>query len=129
MIHVALKLPTAKMAEPKRGVFGAIDGDPDACRKALAFTRVLRTRLAKEQAKLPPIGIGIHHGRVFCGIVGDADRQEFTVLGDVVNVASRLEALTRTDGGALLISDAVLAMAGEPHGTLAGARRRAPARS
>ena len=41
------------------------------------------------------IGIGIHYGTVVQGDIGGGRRLEFTVLGDTVNVAARLEAMTR----------------------------------
>jgi class 3 adenylate cyclase len=62
----------------------------------------------------PPVscGVGIHQGEVFCGVIGEADRLEFTVLGDTVNVAERLQELTKEVGHPIVVSRDVLSAAG-----------------
>ena len=59
------------------------------------------------------IGIGLHAGDAFCGAVGDEARLEFTVLGDTVNVAARLEQETKVAGLRLVVSRHFLAAAEE----------------
>ncbi|MEM9332018.1 MAG: adenylate/guanylate cyclase domain-containing protein [Pseudomonadota bacterium] len=54
------------------------------------------------------IGIGLHYGDAIAGNIGDENRLEYTVLGDTVNVASRLEACTRKLHTTLIISDSTL---------------------
>lgn len=50
------------------------------------------------------IGIGGHAGEVFCGALGDERRLEFTVLGDAVNVAERIQEMTKTHQSSILLS-------------------------
>ncbi|HEX6011622.1 MAG TPA: adenylate/guanylate cyclase domain-containing protein [Geminicoccaceae bacterium] len=95
--------------------FGTPEASDDDARRALACADSILTALAgwneeRSAAGEPAIrvGIGVHHGPVTTGDVGGGQRFEFAVIGDTVNVASRLERLTRSLGSPLLVSDAAL---------------------
>ena len=65
------------------------------------------------------VGIGVHYGPVVLGNIGDENRLEFAVVGDTVNVASRLESLTRDLGVSLIASEALIAEVRATSGALA----------
>lgn len=83
----------------------------DALRAALAMLGQLRRfNAARRRAggQAIGIGIGLNTGLAMAGAVGGAHRVETTVISDAVNLASRLESLTKTYGVPLLISEHVL---------------------
>lgn len=91
------------------GVLALFPGDAgrrEACRSAVsAASKALS--LARETELPVPFGIGIHYGEVLYGNVGAHSRIDFTVLGQSVNTAARIEALTAQSGHPVLVSDAV----------------------
>jgi len=82
----------------------------DAVRAAIALQgAVAQFNEARPTQPLPlAIGVGIHRGPVVLGTVGGAERLEVTAIGDAVNVAARLEILTKTLGTGTLISEDAL---------------------
>ena len=82
-----------------------------ACRAMLAAHEASdRLNAQFEGSGLPPLPtrFGLHTGEVVVGNVGSAERMQYTVLGDTVNVASRIEGLNKLYGTQLLVTDAVV---------------------
>jgi adenylate cyclase len=93
-------------------VFGAPVPEPDDALHAVQAALDMRARLAHinqafETRGLPAIrtGIGLHYGQVVAGNMGHVERMEYTVIGDTVNVASRLEGLTKELKADIVLSE------------------------
>src|SRR5207253_105280 len=86
-------------------VFGAPRRQEDHADQALAAAYAIDRAVQAEFAGELSIGVGLNSGAVVAGNVGGAGRLEFSVIGDAVNVAARVEAATRKTGDAILVSE------------------------
>ena len=106
------------MGDGMLAVFGAPDASDDHAQRAVAAAESMLesvTRLNASGTIAPVrIGVGVHSGRVVTGVLGSGARLEFTVIGDTVNIASRLEAMTKEKGVAALISSETLSRMARP---------------
>jgi len=100
--------------------FGTPDPGPQDAFDALSCAMEMIAALdrwndQRRVAGAPPvrIGIGLHYGPVIAGDIGNERRLEYSVVGDTVNTASRLERLTRSHGTPLVASDALVAAIGD----------------
>jgi class 3 adenylate cyclase len=85
-------------------VFGAPNDLADHADAAVGAGVLIQRRVAEEFAGGLRIGVGINTGVVIAGTIGGAGKLEFTLIGDAVNVAARVEQLTKTTGDAILLT-------------------------
>jgi adenylate cyclase len=92
--------------------WGVPDRDPKHAERAVLAALDMRRTLEelnreRDRSGRAPvrIGIGIHTGLVAAGMLGGADQHEYTIIGDAVNVASRIEGLTKSLGHDVLVSE------------------------
>ena len=97
------------------GVPLSVGVQEDACRALHCATKMLSTvedfNRGGESRDFPPIkiGIGLHTGKLTCGNIGSRNRLEYSVIGETVNLASRLESLTKDFKTDLVMSDVTYA--------------------
>ncbi len=84
----------------------------EAAQDLLLRVERLNRELVADGGEPIQIGIGIHSGEVLAGYVGSDRRREFSVIGDVIGIAARLESLTKDSGHPVLCSEAVAAAVG-----------------
>jgi adenylate cyclase len=118
--------PNQFLGDGVLALFG-IDVDPEtACRQAMRAAANVATnvdymnhQLASDLPEPIQYGIGIHGGEVIIGDIGFRDHTVFTALGDPVNVAARLQDMTKALDCKAIVSDEVFATAGIAAGQLA----------
>src|SRR5262249_14569600 len=86
-------------------VFGAPLSDGKECVHAIDAAQEILAQIEEmvESGRIPPtrVGIGLHFGKALIGNVGSGARKEYTVIGDAVNVAARIEQLNKELGSQL----------------------------
>jgi adenylate cyclase len=85
-------------------VFGAPNDLADHADAAVTAAVLIHRQVAERFGGELRIGIGINTGLVIAGTIGGAGKLEFTLIGDTVNVAARVEQLTKTTGDAILLT-------------------------
>jgi adenylate cyclase len=85
-------------------VFGAPNDLADHADAAVTAAVLIQRLVAERFEGALRVGIGINTGVVIAGTIGGAGKLEFTLIGDTVNVAARVEQLTKTTGDAILIT-------------------------
>jgi adenylate cyclase len=98
-------------------VFGAPNRRPDHAGEALAAALEIERAVAGDDIGLP-VGIGLNSGPVVAGNIGGDGRFEFGVIGDVVNVAARVEAATRQTEDTILLAERTKELLQEQHSEL-----------
>ena len=111
--------PNQFVGDGMLALFGLATDPAAACRQAISAAAAIAGHVAELNDLLchdlrEPIrfGIGIHGGEVIVGEIGYRDHMVFTALGDAVNVAARLQDMTKSLGCEVIISDQVCVAAG-----------------
>jgi adenylate cyclase len=97
-------------------VFGAPERLPEHADRAVRAGVDMVRRVRAEYAGEIRVGVGVNSGPVVAGTIGGGGRLEFTVIGDTVNTAARVERVTRTTGHDMLITQATHALLEGDHG-------------
>ncbi len=116
--------PNQVLGDGLLALFGLKEPPGTACRQAIAACAAIAANveglnLALAHGRVDPIrfGIGIHAGLIVAGDIGHERHAQFTVIGDPVNVAARLQDLTKPLGCEVLMSEEVYSHAGlDPDG-------------
>jgi class 3 adenylate cyclase len=100
-------------------VFGAPNDVVHHADSALSAAVLIHRLVARRFGGALRIGIGINTGSVIAGTIGGGGKLEFTLIGDTVNVAARVEELTKTSGDAILLTQQTVdALVSRPPGLI-----------
>jgi adenylate cyclase len=101
------------------GVFGAPERLADHADRAVLAALHISETVASAYGGALQIGIGVNSGKVLAGTVGGGGHVEFTVIGDAVNTAARVEAATRVTGDPVLLTGTTRSLLTLPYGGFA----------
>jgi adenylate cyclase len=114
MIHTHKGRVDAFVGDGLLAVFRAPRRQTDHTDQAPAAALEMKRAVAQEFQGERSVGMGFNSGNVVAGNVGGAGRLEFSVIGNAVNVAARVEAATRQTGDAILIAERTRALIQNP---------------
>jgi class 3 adenylate cyclase len=98
------------------GVFGAPEPLVDHADRAVAAALEIAAAVQERYGGELRVGIGVNSGSVIAGTIGGGGHVEFTVIGDPVNTADRVEQVTRQTGDVVLVTEATRALLRDEHG-------------
>jgi adenylate cyclase len=98
------------------GVFGAPDRLPDHADRGVSAALQIAEVVEEAYVGELRVGIGVNSGPVVAGTLGGGGRVEFTVIGDTVNTAARVEEATRETGDVVLVTEATCRLLRHDHG-------------
>jgi len=96
-------------------IFGAPEPLQDHADRAVAAALEIAVAIGDRYDRVR-VGIGVNSGQVVAGTIGGGGHVEFTVIGDAVNTADRVEQVTRQTGDTVLVTEATRALLREDHG-------------
>ncbi|MGH9274277.1 MAG: adenylate/guanylate cyclase domain-containing protein, partial [Acidimicrobiales bacterium] len=108
--------PNRYLGDGLLAVFGAPVPMADHADRALAAACEIETVVRSSFDGAIRIGVGLNSGSVIAGTIGGGGKLEYTVIGDVVNVAARVEQLTKETGDGILLTEATMAALTAPSG-------------
>ncbi len=101
-------------------IFTLPKGRPDDAERAVMSALMMNTETDRFNRKLAEgvpelkIGVGVHFGNAVAGLIGSPQKRSYTIIGDAVNTASRLEGMTKFLGGSILITREVMERIADP---------------
>lgn len=101
--------PNRFLGDGLLAVFGAPEPLEDHAVRAVTAAMEIQAEVRARFGQTLRVGVGVNSGKVIAGAMGGGGKLEYTVIGDVVNVAARVEELTRETGDAILVTDATAA--------------------